>query len=282
LTDVSCQQPITYPGPADLLRSGTELVERQDLSALGALGLGAGLGILDGDRLVHDRAAAGEEVGQGQSAGLRVGAVVLRLPHRGFHHRAGVPGALGGLAVGLVFGAPVDVGLVDRFAGVGVDQHGVLGHQHRTVRRVGDRRLGGFLPVGGAQVAQRHRSGVAPRRALRQDGESLIGIGGFGLGAGRGGDAVLAQLCDPVLERRLSGHRQQRLHRIVVAVDYVDKSSCQPCGVGERPQRRFRHGGDLSRFVGVGRPFLLPSGKIDFDRKRTAERKFSGPGFSSE
>ena len=119
-----------------------------------------------------------------------------------------MPGAVGGLAVGLVLGAPVDVGLVDRFAGVDVDQHGVLGHQHRPVRRVGDHRLGGSLAVGGVQVSQRHGGGVAPLRALRQYGESLFYVGVFGLGAGRGGDAVLAQLCEPVLERRLSGHRQ--------------------------------------------------------------------------
>ena len=113
------------------------------------------------------------------------------------------------LALGVMLGAPVNVVIIDRVAGVRGDELHLLDHQDRPLRRVGDLGYGGLATIGGTQVTQQHRGGVAPLRALVQDGEAPLGVCRSGLGAGLRADAVLAQLGGAVLEHRAARHRQQ-------------------------------------------------------------------------
>jgi hypothetical protein len=88
---------------------------------------------------------------------------------------------------------------------------------------------------------RRHEAGVAPCRPFGQDHESLFPVGHFGVRAGLFGDAFLAQLCHPVIERAGSGDGEQGIDGMFVVIELPQRG-----GFGQRElpvlQRRQRRG----------------------------------------
>ena len=125
----------------------------------------------------------------------------------------GVAQPFGRLGVGVTFGVPIDVLLIDHVA-IGVDVLDEFLQPHRPVLRVGDHRvinLDRLTVVSVAlQVAQRHPVRLpAPPVVVIDHGEAALGVVRDGFGAGLCACPLEAQLGCHVVELRCAsgGHQ---------------------------------------------------------------------------
>jgi hypothetical protein len=199
-----------------------ELVEGQHLLALplgrfGGFGFAAraclvlvcgGVGVAGLTLTVHDGTGVFQESIEVQPCGLVVDAEPQRHVHGLFDHRREVPKPFLGLLLRVVCGVEVDRVLVDWLAGFAIDVADFL-HQHRPMRWVGDRCLGGLLTLGRAKVPKRNAAGVPPGGLLIEHPVALCREGLGGLGTRLGCFTLFAQLGHGVIELRPTGDLQQ-------------------------------------------------------------------------
>jgi hypothetical protein len=221
-------------------RGGTELVEGDHDAPLAFLGLGlfgfgpqarglavflAGIAVEIGGRGVALTGAVPRvpfgvalvHLADLQTGSLGVQAVPLGCEHWALCDGVGMAQPLGRLGVGVTFGVPIYLALIDHVA-IGVDVLDILLQPHSPVLGVGNHcvvdTLGFAVVTGPLQVAQRYPVQLpAPPVAVIENGESTLGVAGGGLGEGLGAGALGAQLGHHVVELRCASSGDQTLDR---------------------------------------------------------------------